>query len=79
LSILTSDRGCQFTSEEYQRFLIGHNLIGSMSVVGSCADNAAAAYVGSAVLFSYHLNPDKKSMALVVLASPIIKTLGLNA
>lgn len=39
--ILHSDRGCQFTSDEYQRFLKGHNLIGSMSAVGSCADNAA--------------------------------------
>ncbi|TAJ96029.1 MAG: IS3 family transposase, partial [Gammaproteobacteria bacterium] len=26
----------------YQRFLRGHNLICSMSAVGSCADNAAA-------------------------------------
>jgi putative transposase len=40
--ILHSDRGCQFTSEEYQRFLQGHNLTCSMSRVGSCADNAAA-------------------------------------
>jgi putative transposase len=40
--ILHSDRGCQFTSEEYQRFLSGHNLVCSMSDVGSCADNAAA-------------------------------------
>lgn len=39
--ILHSDRGCQFTSGEYQRFLKGHNLIQSMSTVGSCADNAA--------------------------------------
>ncbi len=39
--ILHSDRGCQFTSSEYQRFLKGHNLIQSMSAVGSCADNAA--------------------------------------
>lgn len=39
--ILHSDRGCQFTSDEYQRFLKGHNLICSMSAVGSCADNAA--------------------------------------
>ena len=37
-----SDRGCQFTSEEYQRFLKGHRLICSMSATGSCADNAAA-------------------------------------
>ena len=39
---LHSDRGCQFTSDEYQRFLQGHNLICSMSAVGSCADNALA-------------------------------------
>jgi len=39
--ILHSDRGCQFTSDEYQRFLKGHNLVCSMSDVGSCADNAA--------------------------------------
>lgn len=39
--ILHSDRGCQFTSTEYQRFLEGHNLVCSMSGVGSCADNAA--------------------------------------
>lgn len=38
--VLHSDRGCQFTSEEYQRFLRGHNVICSMSGVGSCADNA---------------------------------------
>ena len=38
--ILHSDRGCQFTSGVYQRFLKGHNLICSMSAVGSCADNA---------------------------------------
>jgi putative transposase len=40
--ILHSDRDCQFTSEEYQRFLQGHGLICSMSAVGSHADNAAA-------------------------------------
>jgi putative transposase len=40
--ILHSDRGCQFTSDEYQRFLKGHRLLSSMSAVGSCADNAAA-------------------------------------
>ena len=39
--ILHSDRGCQFTSDEYQRFLSGHNLVCSMSAVGSAADNAA--------------------------------------
>jgi putative transposase len=40
--ILHSDRGCQFTSDEYQRFLKGHHLVCSMSGVGSCADNAVA-------------------------------------
>jgi putative transposase len=40
--ILHSDRGCQFTSEEYQRFLEAHHITCSMSAVGSCADNAAA-------------------------------------
>jgi len=40
--ILHSDRGTQFTSDEYQRFLKDHNVICSMSGVGSCADNAAA-------------------------------------
>lgn len=39
--ILHSDRGCQFTSGEYQRFLEAHHLICSMSAVGSCADNAS--------------------------------------
>lgn len=40
--ILHSDRGTQFTSGEYQRFLRGHNIVCSMSAVGSCADNASA-------------------------------------
>jgi putative transposase len=40
--ILHSDRGCQFTSDEYQQFSKGHRLLSSMSAVGSCADNAAA-------------------------------------
>jgi putative transposase len=40
--ILHSDRGCQFTSDEYQRFLKGHQIQSSMSAVGTCADNAAA-------------------------------------
>ena len=40
--VLHSDRGTQFTSDEYQQFLAGHNLTCSMSAVGSCADNAAA-------------------------------------
>ena len=40
--VVHSDRGCQFTSDQYQRFLKGHRLVCSMSAVGSCADNAAA-------------------------------------
>lgn len=40
--ILHSDRGTQFTSHEYQRFLRLNNLVCSMSEVGSCADNASA-------------------------------------
>jgi putative transposase len=40
--ILHSDRGCQFTSTEYQQFLAAHQVTCSMSTVGSCADNAAA-------------------------------------
>jgi putative transposase len=39
--ILYSDRG-QFTSDEYNRFLKGHNLTCSMSAVGTSAENAAA-------------------------------------
>lgn len=38
--ILHSDRGTQFTSDEYQRFLKGHQVVSSMSAVGSCEDNA---------------------------------------
>lgn len=40
--VLHSDRGSQFTSHEYQRFLADHNITCSMSAVGSCYDNAAA-------------------------------------
>ena len=39
--ILHSDRGCQFTSSDYQRFLKHHGVISSMSAVGHCGDNAA--------------------------------------
>lgn len=39
--VLHSDRGSQFTSHEYQQFLVGHNITCSMSAVGSCYDNAA--------------------------------------
>ena len=40
--ILHSDRGSQYTSHEYQTFLADHNVVSSMSAVGSCYDNAAA-------------------------------------
>ena len=40
--ILHSDRGSQYTSDEYQQFLKDHNVICSMSAVGSCYDNTAA-------------------------------------
>jgi len=40
--VLHSDRGSQFTSDEYQQFLAGHNITCSMSAVRSCYDNAAA-------------------------------------
>lgn len=40
--VLHSDRGTQFTSGEYQRFLADHHLVSSMSAVGHCGDNAAA-------------------------------------
>lgn len=40
--VLHSDRGTQFTSSQYQQFLLGHNLVCSMNAVGHCGDNAAA-------------------------------------
>ena len=39
--ILHSDRGSQFTSDDYQRFLGRNALVCSMSAVGHCGDNAA--------------------------------------
>lgn len=39
--ILHSDRGSQFRSSDYQRFLKQHALTCSMSAVGHCGDNAA--------------------------------------
>lgn len=39
--ILHSDRGCQFTSTDYQQYLGTKELICSMSAVGHCGDNAA--------------------------------------
>jgi putative transposase len=40
--ILHSDRGTQFTSGDYQKFLKDRNIMMSMSDVGHCADNAPA-------------------------------------
>lgn len=37
-----SDRGTQYTSAEYQRFVADHGIVSSMSDVGSCYDNAVA-------------------------------------
>lgn len=39
--ILHSDRGSQFTSGDYQRYLGSNRLVSSMSAVGHCGDNAA--------------------------------------
>ena len=39
--ILHSDRGGQFISGDYQKFLGGNAIVSSMSAVGHCADNAA--------------------------------------
>ncbi len=38
---LHSDRGSQFRSGDYQRYLAAHGLMCSMSAVGHCGDNAA--------------------------------------
>lgn len=40
-TIVHSDRGGQFISGKYQKFLGGNALVCSMSAVGHCADNAA--------------------------------------
>ncbi|MBN5111558.1 IS3 family transposase [Stenotrophomonas maltophilia] len=39
--ILHSDRGSQFRSGDYQRYLAANGLVCSMSAVGHCGDNAA--------------------------------------
>lgn len=39
--ILHSDRGTQFRSDDYQRYLAANSLVCSMSAVGHCGDNAA--------------------------------------
>ncbi len=40
--IVHSDQGSQFTSAEWQSFLVAHNLEASMSRRGNCYDNAVA-------------------------------------
>lgn len=37
-----SDRGCQYTSEAFQKLLDGHGIVCSMSGTGNCFDNAVA-------------------------------------
>lgn len=37
-----SDRGCQYTSEAFQRLLDAHGIVCSMSGTGNCYDNAVA-------------------------------------
>ena len=39
--ILHSDRGSQFRSGDYQKYLLANPLVCSMSAVGHCGDNAA--------------------------------------
>ncbi len=40
--ILHSDRGTQYTADEFQEFLSKHRIVSSMSGVGNCYDNAVA-------------------------------------
>jgi len=40
--IVHSDQGGQFSSYDWQDFLKAHNLVGSMSRLGNCYDNAVA-------------------------------------
>ena len=40
--VLHSDQGCQFTSDEWQRFLRSYGIVCSMSRRGNCYDNAVA-------------------------------------
>ena len=40
--ILHSDRGTQYTAQEFQTFLKTHGIVSSMSGVGNCYDNAVA-------------------------------------
>ena len=38
--LLHSDRGCTYTAEDYQRLLVKHGIVCSMSRRGNCYDNA---------------------------------------
>lgn len=40
--VLHSDRGTQYTADEFQAFLHQHGIVSSMSGVGNCYDNAVA-------------------------------------
>lgn len=40
--MIHSDQGSQFSSSDWQSFLRGNNLVGSMSRRGNCHDNAVA-------------------------------------
>lgn len=40
--ILHSDRGTQYTSQDFQAFLQAHGIVSSMSGVGNCYDNTVA-------------------------------------
>ncbi len=40
--VVHSDQGCQFTGQDWQKFLRAHNLVSSMSRRGNCHDNAVA-------------------------------------
>ncbi|GJL66243.1 MAG: transposase [Nitrospirales bacterium] len=40
--VLHSDRGTQYTADDYQAFLRTHGIVSSMSGVGNCYDNAVA-------------------------------------
>lgn len=40
--LVHSDKGCQFTGNDWQGFLQDHNLVSSMSRRRNCDDNAGA-------------------------------------
>ena len=40
--LLHSDRGAQYTPQEFQVFLQAHGIVSNMSGVGNCYDNAVA-------------------------------------